>query len=75
MENLGYRILPLWDPRLIADAIHDMEKAGRQFLFPPPLTTAHARSVSTGGKAFFGRGMLLTPVETPEDKTSPTLRP
>lgn len=81
MENLGYRILPLWDPGLIADAIHDMEKAGRQFLLPPPVhpgsaaaaaaAAAHTRSISTGGKAFFERGMLLTPVDTPISETAP----
>lgn len=84
MENLGYRILPLWDPGLIADAIHDMDKAGRQFLLPPPIhpgsaaaaaavaAAAHTRSISTGSKAFFGRGMLLTPVDTPISETAPT---
>ncbi|KAK1834368.1 hypothetical protein QBC39DRAFT_26026 [Podospora conica] len=82
MDNLGYRILPLWDAGLIADAIHDMDKAGRQFLLPPPMhpgsaaaaaaaAAAHTRSISTGGKAFFGRGMLLTPVETPVSETAP----
>jgi hypothetical protein len=30
MENLGYRILPLWDPVLIEDAKRDMQRAARQ---------------------------------------------
>jgi hypothetical protein len=28
MENLGYRILPLWNEELIGDALYDMERAG-----------------------------------------------
>ncbi|KAK0620348.1 hypothetical protein B0T14DRAFT_430860 [Immersiella caudata] len=76
MESLGYRILPLCDPRLIADAMDDMDRAGRQALPPlhnsdqvPGLT--HARSVSSGGKAVFGLGMQLTPVETPVSEKGP----
>ena len=30
MQNLGYRILPLWTKDLIGDALGDMDRAGRQ---------------------------------------------
>lgn len=78
MENLGYRILPLCHPRLIADAVDDMERAGRQLALPSHTSsvTHHARSVSTTavpstGKAVFGLGMQLTPVETPASEEPP----
>jgi hypothetical protein len=79
MESLSYRILPLCDHELLADAIDDMDRAGRQAL--PPLHsndqvpgTAHTRSVSSGGKAVFGLGMQLTPVETPVSEKGPATR-
>lgn len=31
MENLGYRLLPLWDETIILEALEDMERAGRQY--------------------------------------------
>jgi len=78
MESLGYRILPLWNPTFIADAIDDMDRAGRQALPPlqcgdqvPGPAPAHGRSVSSGGKAMFGLGMQLTPVETPVSEKGP----
>lgn len=79
MESLGYRILPLWNPVFIADAIDDMDRAGRQALSPlqcgdqvpgPAPAPAHGRSVSSGGKAIFGLGQL-TPVETPVSEKGP----
>jgi hypothetical protein len=30
MENLGYRLLPLWEHSIILEALEDMERAGRQ---------------------------------------------
>jgi hypothetical protein len=30
LENLGYRILPLWEHSIILEALEDMERAGRQ---------------------------------------------
>ncbi|KAK4454337.1 hypothetical protein QBC34DRAFT_375508 [Podospora aff. communis PSN243] len=76
MESLGYRILPLCDPELLADAIDDMDRAGRQAL--PPLHgndqvpgPAHTRSVSSGGRAVIGLGIQLTPVETPVSEKGP----
>ena len=73
MESLDYRILPLWDSDLIRDAAADMERAGKQATLPlrPSLPRAgssddhHKRSMSSG-KAVYGRGLQLTPVETPK---------
>lgn len=74
MEDLNYRILPLWDERLIGDALNDMERAGRQALVLPPLTAAqsqsqfqkeqHKRCVSSGA-VVYGLGLQLTPAGTP----------
>jgi hypothetical protein len=69
MESLGYRILPLWDSRLIADALGDMQRAGRQAVVPlhhydNDDDDRHKRSMSSG-QAVFGLGLQLTPVETP----------
>ncbi|EGS21383.1 uncharacterized protein CTHT_0032400 [Thermochaetoides thermophila DSM 1495] len=52
MESLGYRIMPLWDATLIADALRDMERAGKQVLNPPRSQRprsgeVHKRSVSS----------------------------
>jgi hypothetical protein len=30
LENLGYRLLPLWEHSIILEALEDMERAGRQ---------------------------------------------
>ena len=73
MESLEYRILPLWDRDLIRDAAADMERAGRQATLPlrQSLPRAgnsdepHKRSMSSG-KAVYGLGLQLTPVETPK---------
>ncbi|KAK3487784.1 uncharacterized protein B0T23DRAFT_398466 [Neurospora hispaniola] len=78
MEDLNYRILPLWDERLIGDALKDMERAGRQALLPlPPAAVAaqsqyqfqslkeqHKRCVSSGA-AVYRPGLQLTPAGTP----------
>ena len=76
MEDLNYRILPLWDERLIGDALSDMERAGRQALLLPPPPAAPAQSQSpfqkeqhkrcvSSGAALYGLGMQLTPAGTP----------
>ncbi|EAA32578.2 hypothetical protein GE21DRAFT_5821 [Neurospora crassa] len=78
MEDLNYRILPLWDERLIGDALKDMERAGRQALLPLPAAAAaaqsqyqfqslkeqHKRCVSSGA-AVYRPGLQLTPAGTP----------
>ncbi|KAK3688597.1 hypothetical protein B0T22DRAFT_498663 [Podospora appendiculata] len=69
MESLGYRILPLWDPQLIGDALSDMERAGRQGIKEE--VCCRQRSMSSG-KAVFGLGLQLTPVDTPESENGPS---
>ena len=76
MENLGYRILPLWDPVLIADAASDMKRAATQAALPslPRNGEAHKRSVSSG-EALSRHTFPLTPAETPTLENSPTTNP
>lgn len=68
MESLGYRILPLWDPELIGDALGDMRRAAKQAALhgesPRGKDDPHKRSMSSG-KAVPGLGLQLTPAETP----------
>ncbi|KAK4463721.1 hypothetical protein QBC42DRAFT_60401 [Cladorrhinum samala] len=75
MESLGYRILPLWDPSLIGDALNDMERAGRQMVYPPQPRNKdkqhHGRSAS---EAVVGLGLPLTPAETPVLENGPVIR-
>jgi hypothetical protein len=78
MESLGYRILPLWNQALINDALRDMELAAKQASLPlPPRSTDqgiaedhHKRSLSSG-KAIYGLGLQLTPLETPRSEHMP----
>ncbi|KAI1093042.1 hypothetical protein F5B19DRAFT_172579 [Rostrohypoxylon terebratum] len=69
MENLGYRILPLWEAKSIKQARHDIEMARRELLgaeyeLPSESKTAtHTKSMSSGD-AVMGLGLQLTPVET-----------
>lgn len=77
MENLGYRILPLWDAVLIADAIRDMQRAARQAALPPLPRNGetHKRSVSSA-EALLGHILPLTPAETPlSENGGPVLSP
>ncbi|KAH6856630.1 hypothetical protein B0I37DRAFT_79788 [Chaetomium sp. MPI-CAGE-AT-0009] len=76
MENLGYRILPLWHPALIADAIGDMQRAARQAALPsyPRNGEAHKRSVSSAD-ALLRHTFPLTPAETPMSQDSPAASP
>ncbi|KAL2023053.1 hypothetical protein VTK56DRAFT_3963 [Thermocarpiscus australiensis] len=77
MESLGYRILPLWDPALIADALNDMQRAGRQAALPPPRPRngepPHKRSVSSAEAVLSGHHQTLppTPAETPVSENGP----
>jgi hypothetical protein len=77
MENLGYRLLPLWEHSIILEALEDMERAGRQYTpeiydenwdtatcFGSFGGTGHERKMSNG-KAVLGLGEQLTPAETP----------
>jgi len=78
LENLGYRLLPLWDERLIIEALEDMERAGKQFsctfgdYWEAATKRARVGSGMSTGKAMKGiDGMQLTPVETPMEENVP----
>lgn len=79
LENLGYRLLPLWEHSIIREALEDMERAGRQHTpeiydldedwdaatcFESFSEPAQERKPSNG-KAVLGLCELLTPAETP----------
>ncbi|KAI0017497.1 hypothetical protein F4780DRAFT_588792 [Xylariomycetidae sp. FL0641] len=82
MENLQYRIMPLWDPVLIKEARHDIEMARREVVEEINNATAnagaenkkqqhHFKSMSSGHAAV-GLGLQLTPAQTPNGPlTSP----
>jgi len=84
MENLGYRILPLWDAALIADAVGDMQRAARhaaallptqhqQHHHPRNGEAPHKRSVSSAVVLSGPSPSLpLTPAETPSSESGPT---
>lgn len=76
MESLGYRILPLWDAGLIADALSDMQRAGRQAVLPrqPRTGESHKRSASSAD-ALSGPALPLTPAETPVLESGPAACP
>ncbi|KAI4866781.1 hypothetical protein F4820DRAFT_415561 [Hypoxylon rubiginosum] len=76
MENLGYRILPLWEAKFIKQARHDIEMARRELLEggmevaeESKTTNKHAKSMSSGD-AMMGLGRQLTPAETPQSELS-----
>lgn len=79
MESLGYRILPLWDAGLIADALGDMERAGRVAVAAQPQQLrngeAHKRSVSSADALASGQAFPLTPAETPVLESGPAASP
>jgi hypothetical protein len=80
LENIGFRLLSLWQENLIAEAMADMERAGTR---PVPviytnLNTEEEREEKAwqqvdngenrekvGGNAVLGFGDQMTPVETP----------
>ncbi len=79
LENLGYRLLPLWEQSIIREALEDMERAGRQHTpeicdldedwdtatcFGIFSEPAQERKPSNG-MAVLGLCELLTPAETP----------
>ncbi|KAI1335826.1 hypothetical protein F5Y15DRAFT_223941 [Xylariaceae sp. FL0016] len=76
MENLGYRIMPLWDPALIKQARHDIEMARREIVQESTArvsgsddTKKHVKSMSSGA-ATMGLGLSLTPVQTPRGEAT-----
>ncbi|OTA59213.1 hypothetical protein K449DRAFT_466920 [Hypoxylon sp. EC38] len=73
MENLGYRILPLWEEKSIKQARHDIEMARRELvdggigIGDDGKAAKHAKSMSSG-HAVMGLGRQLTPAETPKSE-------
>jgi hypothetical protein len=79
LENLGYRLLPLWEYSIIREALEDMERAGRQHTpeiydldkdwntaaFFGSFSGQARESKSSNGKAVLGLCEPLTPTETP----------
>jgi hypothetical protein len=86
LENLGYRLLPLWEESIILEALEDMERAARQ----PSAEIGSDEDWDTDtcfgsfggapekrmsdGKAVVGFGEQLTPVETPMVENIPGTR-
>lgn len=70
MANLGWRILPLCDEDLLADAMVDMQLAARAPRFPgngylSPEDESEDEEAVVGGRAVVGLGLSITPAETP----------
>jgi hypothetical protein len=71
MENLGYRLLPLWEKGIISLAVRDMERAGIQYREVEPNVWDEWRldgefeGLGISGKAVLGLGNQITPEETP----------
>ena len=69
MENLGYRLLPLWTEELIGDAMEEMERAGRYASRRAgcslPQTPKLDLKAVFSGKAVWSAERQLTPAETP----------
>ncbi|KAI0165600.1 hypothetical protein GGR57DRAFT_448046 [Xylariaceae sp. FL1272] len=74
MENLNYRIFPLWNPELIKEARHDIELARREIIQESSAARdegkKHLKSMSSGN-AIVGLGLQLTPAATPRTETPP----
>lgn len=69
MQNLGYRILPLWKEELIDGALEDMETAGRYasgFMINNPLQMIEVKSVIMGSSE---------EERLPGKETTPALKP
>ena len=69
MENLGYRLLPLWTEELIGDALEEMERAGRYASRHaghtlPQIPEVDLKAVFSGKAVWSAEGQL-TPAETP----------
>lgn len=73
LENLGYRLLPLWEEDVILEALEAMERAGSQY--EPEIYDSEDEAedekwdfqptLMMHGKAMLGLGNQITPVETP----------
>ncbi|KAK6957511.1 hypothetical protein Daesc_000298 [Daldinia eschscholtzii] len=73
MENLGYRILPLWEAKSIKQARHDIEMARRELINEDVCAgeesklAKHGKSMSSG-HAVVGLGIQPTPAGTPKSE-------
>jgi len=79
MENIGWKLMPLWEEGIIAEALRDMNMAGRQFdpmifneeweIVQGELDTISEEKLTlkgvSGGRAVLGFGNLMTPVDAP----------
>jgi hypothetical protein len=77
MQNLGYRILPLWKEELISDALEDMETAGRYASGFKGSSTLQGKQLNsppvTPGKVDTLAGQELTPAITPMQENTPAI--
>ncbi|KAL3418315.1 hypothetical protein PVAG01_10031 [Phlyctema vagabunda] len=64
LENLGYRLMPLWQEHIIIEALENMERAGNQI---DSWEDVIALADETNVKSFQGVGDQLTPAGTPVD--------
>lgn len=74
MENLGYRILPLWEEKSIKQARHDIEMARRELLEEGVEFVCHENQpkhtkTMSSGQAVIGLGLQLTPTKTPNSES------
>lgn len=77
LENLGYRLLPLWEESIISEALEDMDRAARQSSLESGSDKDWATDVClrsfggeverkmSDGNAVVGLEEQLTPAETP----------
>ncbi|KAI0132678.1 hypothetical protein BJ170DRAFT_680559 [Xylariales sp. AK1849] len=78
MEELEYRILPLWNADYIKQARHDMELIRRELIDETSEVALEAKEEyglyntkpMSSGKAVIGLGLQLTPAETPKSEMS-----
>lgn len=84
MESLGYHIMPLWSASHIKQARHDIEMARRELLDEDVgadtqtlregrgggSSAKHSKSKSAGHALGLGRGLQLTPAETPTSEAA-----
>jgi hypothetical protein len=81
LENIGYKIKPLWEEEIISDAMRDMKRAGQQYepgIYDEDDEILHERNILAGvedgkpmsrGNAFYSLGNQLTPAETPTEES------
>jgi len=66
MDNLGGRLLPLWDEDMVLGALQDMERAGRMALKLRDVENdVECEKSMSDGKAVLGTHNQLTPGDSP----------